>query len=341
MNKFQTLHSHTTNSDGQLSYIEILRVCEENNIGVVAFTDHDSLIDEKSLEELRDYKGDTKWISGIEISSGFPRELGGKATSGLHIVGLFVDPTNEKLLNHCRLAKEARLERMRKMVLNLRGLGFEITEKACITVSGGEAVGRPHIVSALFSIEANKNILQELVSKMKKDSDKNPDIKEKYNTMLEQGEEQYPYALFLSENAHIPSIYVEYQYYLDMDSSVKIIRNAGGLAVLAHYFTCVKYLSGEMLGEMLKDSRLDGLETVFGFSGLNTGTTMDKLIMETSDIAKKLVRKYGKIASGGVDAHKLQDFVGFSMSGQYPRSTVGMTEKILDIVHPDLSWSNL
>ena len=41
----QTLHSHTITSDGVLTHQEILDCAKENNISVVAFTDHDSLID--------------------------------------------------------------------------------------------------------------------------------------------------------------------------------------------------------------------------------------------------------------------------------------------------------
>ena len=52
MKKIETLHSHTITSDGKLSHRQVLEICEERNIGVVAFTDHDSLPDSKVVNIL-------------------------------------------------------------------------------------------------------------------------------------------------------------------------------------------------------------------------------------------------------------------------------------------------
>jgi DNA polymerase III alpha subunit len=41
---YETLHSHTTTSDGILSYTELLDLFKHNSISTVAFTDHDALI---------------------------------------------------------------------------------------------------------------------------------------------------------------------------------------------------------------------------------------------------------------------------------------------------------
>jgi predicted metal-dependent phosphoesterase TrpH len=53
--KYQNLHAHTVTSDGLLTYKEVLNVCAKNNIGVLAFTDHDSLPNKKAM--------DTTWSS--------------------------------------------------------------------------------------------------------------------------------------------------------------------------------------------------------------------------------------------------------------------------------------
>lgn len=151
--KYQTLHSHTTNSDGELDLTSLIRVCSENNIGTVAITDHDSVLNEEQISYLHKKESEVNWISGIEISSGFPSEMGGGVASEFHILGLFVDPFNKNLVKHCKLAQEARVERMQKMVKNLTGLGFKITEEDCLAASGGETVGRPHIVKAILANE--------------------------------------------------------------------------------------------------------------------------------------------------------------------------------------------
>src|SRR5438309_164072 len=100
-NLLESLHSHTTNSDGKLSYLEVLKLASENNIGSLAFTDHDSLPTIETLNLLRKENTEVKWSIGIEVSSGLPLELGRKTCSSFHILGLFIDPTNKELIDHC------------------------------------------------------------------------------------------------------------------------------------------------------------------------------------------------------------------------------------------------
>lgn len=145
--RYESLHCHTLVSDGELTHKQVLDTAQQNNISAVAFTDHDSVPDENTLKELdKLWAHSTKRIVGVEISSGLPKEAGGGPSSGFHVVGLFVDPTNAALLEHCRKAQEARVVRMQKMVRNLRELGFNVTEQDCLAASGSEAVARPHIV---------------------------------------------------------------------------------------------------------------------------------------------------------------------------------------------------
>jgi len=332
--KYQTLHAHTTTSDGKLSHFEVLDICAKYNIGVVAFTDHDSLPTKKTIDSLKKTQHETNWIIGIEISSEWPTDIGSGATSGLHIVGLFVDPFNKSLLKHCKLAQEARVVRMQRIVKNLQSIGFDISENDCLKASGGEAVGRPHIVEALKSKQSNLQVIENLRLKMKNDSENNLKIKQKYEEMMRDGEYQYPYTLFLSENSYIPEIYVNYQYHSDMDKSVSLIRNAGGVAVLAHWFTCIKKLNEKVLDKVLLENRLDGVETVYGLGvkGLD--------IKSQQKILKKLVKKHGKIESGGADAHSQEDFELFSKEGWYSKRTIGMVEKIIEKTKVDTTWSS-
>jgi len=340
MRNIQTLHSHTINSDGELTHRQVLKVCEQNNIGVIAFTDHDGVLGEKEIAELRSYKGPVKWISGIEISSGLPKELGGGPASDFHIVGLFVDPTNTALAEHCKLAQKARVDRMQKMVKNLVDLGFSITEEDCLRASGGEAVARPHIVTAIKSKASNLKIIENMRLKMEEEAKSNADIKIRYNLMMEQGENQYPYKLFLAEDAYIPNVYVDYQYSTDMDTSVKLIREAGGVAILAHYFTVAKKINREMLDQFLMENRLDGAETVYGLFAMNTGTEIEKYLKETEIIAKELVEKNDKVQSGGADAHKEKDFIMFSNSGDYAKRTESFAQNIISKLNINTKWSN-
>lgn len=337
---FESLHAHTTNSDGKMDCRQLLDNCAANNISVIAVTDHDSLPTDKMLKELNKNKGhQTKWIMGIEMSSGWPADLGGGATSGLHIVGLFVDPLNKALLEHCRKAKEARILRMKKMIKNLKGIGLKITEADCLLASNGESVGRPHIVKALDMHEENGMIYEKLILKMNKDAAKDEAIKRKYDNLLERGKDQYPFILFLSDDAYIPNIYVDYQYYLDLENTVKLIRNAGGLAILAHWFSCRSKITENYLGTLFEDNKLDGAEVVYGLFNYNTSAWTNQ--QKELQLIGSLVRKYSKAESGGADIHSLEDIEQFSKESWFAGKTAGMAEKIMGDFKIDKSLSSL
>lgn len=337
--KYESLHSHTTSSDGLLTYQQVIEVSSKNNIGTIAFTDHDTLIDEMTLGYLKS-QDRVSWISGIEMSSGLPVDLGGGTTSSFHILGLFVDPFNLELLAHCKKSLEARIVRMEKIVSNLVNLGFEITSKDCLLASEGESVGRPHIVQAIKSHPKNLKVIKDIRLKMLKDSKTNEYLKHKYDVMMMQGEDQYPYTLFLSSDSYISDIYVDYQYILDMDSCVKLIRNAGGIASIAHYYTIKKLIDYALLENMLKNNRIDGCETVFGFRAY--GTPLENNIKSDQNRLKCILEKLNKIETGGADAHSLNDYVNFGQNNWFSQPTIGMTEKIISskIVHTQYSSFN-
>lgn len=331
--KFQTLHSHTKASDGNLSHDEILEVCQANNIGVVAFTDHDSLPNAKTINKLKQNRSDVKWIIGIEVSSGAPKNC--NVDFSPHIVGLFVNPLDLNLLDHCKNAQSAREERMKKIVKNLNGLGFKITGNECLRESGGESVGRPHIVKVLMSKPENMLIIEELRKKMEKDANGNLSIKNKYDKMTERGETQYPYELFLSDDSYIKGVYIDYSYRPDMDACVGIIRNAGGVALFAHWFTEINKFGEKQMESLLSENRIDGAETVYGFYD-----KIDKDFIIQRKILRKLINKYNKLEGGGVDAHSREHFEMFAKNKFYAGMTVGMAEKIIKKSKVDLTWSS-
>jgi len=338
MDKLQSLHSHTTNSDGEYTHAELLEKAKQYNIGIIAFTDHDSVISPKQIEEIKNIS-DIQWISGIEISSGRPLELGGGSSSSLHIVGLFVDPENKELKEYCRLAQEARIERMNRMTKNLRNLGFKITEEDCIKQSGGEAVARPHIVKALLLYEENLKRMEEIKEDMRKASEKDENLREKYENLSKLSVEQYPYTLFLTEDSFINDVYVDYLYYLDFDKSVDLIRKAGGVAIIAHYFTCSNRVTPEILERYVQEKRIDGIETVFGLHSF--GTPEEQRVVDSMKISKEIADKYNCMASGGVDIHRGEDIDLFAGNIEYANQTKGLLENMLEKFDLNTEYSNI
>ncbi len=323
---YQNLHVHTLTSDGELTHKQVLDLCAANNISVVAFTDHDSLPGKEALRVLEKNRNHpTKWVIGIEISSGWPKEVGGPA-SNFHIVGLFVNPLDAALKKHCRKAKAARIERMERMVKNLRKLGFDITRDECLKVSGGESVGRKHIVNALCRKNKNLDIIEQLKNKMARKAEKDPDTRNKYQAMIDRGPNQYPYRLFLDDKAFIKGVFVNYLYWLDMDKSVELIRNAQGIAVLAHW-TFSRHVVGEKLvGKFFKQERLDGAEIVFGCD--TKSNLKDSRLLEDMKTMEALTEKYKVVQSGGGDSHSEEDFKRFIRAKWLAQKTTGMIQKM-------------
>jgi len=338
MNKFQSLHSHTTNSDGQFDHKTLLEKAKNYNLSTIAFTDHDSILSQDQVDSIKDMN-DINWISGIEISSGFPLDLGGGPSAMFHIVGLFVNYYYQPLTEYCQNARNGRVERMQKITSNLNSLGFSITEEDCTRESGGEAVARPHIVKALLNNQDNLQRLNGLKEKLKVDAENDLALKDKYELLTKSSIDRWPYILFLTEDSYIKDVYVNNLYYLDMDSVVKLIRDSGGIALLAHYFTCSDKLDEKYLEKIIQEKRIDGLEAVFGLQAFNTSE--EKQIIDLMSVADRVSSKFNCIKGGGVDIHTEDHLIKFSNTPTYNLKTINLLDNILNNNNINLEFSNI
>ncbi|MBI3887811.1 hypothetical protein HY310_01965, partial [Candidatus Microgenomates bacterium] len=112
---YQSLHGHTLDSDGVLTHEEVLNECFKNKVGVFAFTDHDVVPKVETIESLKELNHAVKFVSGIEVSCDNIPEVEGKLPS-LHVVGLFVDITNQGLVKFGETQIQDRYLRMQKFV---------------------------------------------------------------------------------------------------------------------------------------------------------------------------------------------------------------------------------
>jgi predicted metal-dependent phosphoesterase TrpH len=331
---FESLHNHTTSSDGTQSHIELLAAAERNNFGIMAFTDHDVVPSRAQLAEIRAYAGSVKWLVGCEISSGLPKELGKGGGTSMHVLGLFVDPTNEAMLAHCQKAQAARSERVERIVRNLVNLGLTISVDDVMTAAaGGDSVGRPHIVRALHAHEDNAAVIEELRLKMEKAAIESSKVAMDFALMMERPPSDFPYRLFLSDDAFIPGVYVDYLYWVDMDTAVNLIRSAGGVAIVAHWYTASKYIDIEMLRGLLKDGRLDGVELM--------GNPLNSLARKSEPLLREVATSTNSLMTYGIDNHREEEMRGFARNIDLARQTVGQTRQLINRASPDLTYSNL
>lgn len=333
--KVENLHSHTTTSDGKQTYFEALETAREVGIEIMAFTDHDSTIPINTFDQLQSSASKIRVISGIEISSKLPKELASESHDKFHIIGLFVNPTNTDLMGYCQNASDERIIRAVNVVNHLAELGFNISFDEIITSFHGAALGYPHIVEGLLSKPENVKMLDKMREKMRIDSMHKPDIALKYQEMMASGPKQYPYSLVISKNAYIPGVYQSTNFQMDMDESVKLIRQADGVAILAHYYTVADKISVDFVESLIKEGRLDGVETIFGLISF----TNNQIGMFSNELKamQHIVTLTGCLSGGGADSHCKQDLIDYANNLELNKDSIGMTETIIKKVGT-LNW---
>lgn len=338
MTALESLHTHTTLSDGRLSHRELFDLAESLGVAVLAFTDHDAVPPPGIMEELETFRTRlTKWVVGIEITASLPKELSPEPAV-THIIGLFVDPTNEALVEHCHRAQGARVRRMKKIVENLQALGFKLTEEDCLEMSGGESVGRPHIVRALEKYPENALVMDRIRREMAKDALHDAALQERYTMMMAQGEHQRPYTLFLSADSYRNG-YAEHDYMPTLDEAVALIRNAGGVAVIAHYFTIRSKMPLEFFARLLEEKRIDGAEVVYGMRVY--GTAGEKALIAEQAALREIIMKHGALALGGSDAHTREDLEYYVAQDWFSNETAGFAAKVLATGRVNKKFSSL
>lgn len=338
MTTVESLHTHTTLSDGKLSHRELFNLAESLGVAVLAFTDHDAVPTSEIMQELETFRQRlTKWVIGIEITATLPKEVSSQL-SVTHTIGLFVDPFNPDLVQHCRLAQGARVRRMEKIVGNLQALGLQLTKEDCLEMSAGESVGRPHIVRALEKYPENAVVMDKIRREMAKEAETNPLLQEQYTRMMEKGERQHPYTLFLSADSY-RNAYVEHDYMPTFDEAVALIRNAGGIAVIAHYFTIRSKMDLGFFDKLLTEKRIDGAEVVYGMR--EYGTSGEKALVAEQTALREIIKKHGVLALGGSDAHTREDLEYYVEQDWFSAETAGFTEKIVATGRVNKKFSSL
>lgn len=197
-------------------------------------------------------------IEGIQLIPGI--ELSSQWNRrGVHIVGLNIDLSSPSIREAVQQQSDTRRERAEKIAEKLQKFGFEnCFEGALSFASGPNQIGRPHFAQYLVQIGAVSNIDQAF--KRYLGSGKAGDIKD-----------QWP----------------------QPETVIRWIREAGGVAVLAHP---TKYnMTRTKLIELLDDFKSAGGEAMEVISGAQTPAV-------TRDMAR-LCREMGFEASCGSDFH--------------------------------------
>jgi len=185
------LHIHTTSSDGTYSPERVVSIAVQKGLGAIAITDHDSVGGVEPARAAAVGK-DIEVVAGTELSS----YIGDR---GIHVVGLFIDVQDARLIEHLEFFQEHRRRRGEEIIKKLNKLGINISMEDVFAISGAGSVGRPHVAEALVKTGVVSN------------------FGEAFERYIGDG-----------KPAYVP------KYKIDPGKAAEIIHAAAGVAILAH-----------------------------------------------------------------------------------------------------------
>jgi len=143
----------------------------------------------------------------------------------VHILGYLYNYSNQELHTVLKRLRESRIDRAKKMVAKLRGVGLKIDYERVEELAGSGSVGRPHVAQALLEKGYINN------------------FREAFAKYIGRGGPAY-----VERDKITP------------EEAVQLIRRAGGIAVLAHPLTSGNY---EELLQKLIPAGLLGIEAYY------------------------------------------------------------------------------
>ncbi len=272
------LHIHSKNcSDGNLFIEEIVEEAKARNIGLMSITDHDSIGCQKKAEALAK-KNRIQYVYGVELSVSFshPKLTNGKLIP-LDFLGYQYDINNKELKKKLQQLRKYREERAAKILEKINA-EFEkegiqnLTKNDWNAIRGSAdgAVGRPHIADYLVKKRIVRN-------------------------------RQEAFDKYLVK-CNVP------KYPLHVEEASRLLRNAGGIVVLAHPndpygISLVKLTKSlQKQADIIKDSLLKHIDGIECWHSRNDAETTKHYV--------NFSKKHGLIMTGGSDCHQKPIIMG-------------------------------
>lgn len=243
------LHCHTKLSDGSESVEEVILMAKKMGLDTLAITDHDTIASFAYSKELGEKHGITV-IPGVELSC-IDNQRGRK----VHML-CYLPEYPERLEEHCVRTCKARAEVGLKMAEAVTKYYPITVEDVVVHARESTSVYKQHIMHALMSHGYTTHIFSEIF-----------------------------YDLFHSKTgkvyANVP--------YPDVYDMLALIREAGGIAVLAHPY---EYNSVDLLKELAEAKAIDGVEVYHS-----------RCPKEKEGALIEIAQKHHLIMTGGSDFH--------------------------------------
>lgn len=267
------LHLHTYYSDGNLSPDDVIKRAAARGATVVAITDHDAIDGiPEALKAGKKYG--VRVIPGLEFSAGLEEE---EPSFGLpdypgqevfmHILGYNIDLNNEALKKIMEFLRKERHQRNEKLLAELQKLGFHLSPEDLRQRPDQDYVGKPNFAVAL----AQKGYIE-------KPSD----------------------AFASKENLRHPDVLAIKRDKILAKNCVRLIREAGGMAVLAHPMK-IPFLGRKKPGYFDRLSVL--LDQLLGWGLHGLECCYNQHSPEETETLIQMARVRGLLITGGSDYH--------------------------------------
>ena len=263
-------HIHTQASDGVYSLNEILNKAQQAGLTEIAVTDHDTMDSWHELTQKRCPLIPLTVTSGVEFGAHLSESEWEKEE--VHILGYGLDPTQDELLFILEKLAKDRKERFSALLERASQLGYLISDEVLENVLPKDSVpGRLHLARILVESGYFSSI---------------PEVFQDYLAAGKPG--------YIGRFRQSPQ------------EICRLIKNAGGVAILAHPY---EIKSKRLRDYLLESDLLDGVEAFHP----SHGPLESEKLLEWS-------RKWGKLTSGGSDFHGLKSRFPNELGIFYPPS---------------------
>jgi predicted metal-dependent phosphoesterase TrpH len=248
------LHAHSTRSDGVLRPEQLIRDVSAAGVRIFSLTDHDTLAGYHDIVAGDAVPAGLTLIPGVEINALVTGDLG-LWEGELHILGFGMDPADAAFEAALGAQRDARRSRFDRTVALLREIGMPIDAQIDGLETGDDdALGRPTIARALIAAGFATS------------------VEDAFSRIIGHGGPGYVRREGLGPEA-----------------AIRVIRQAGGLPVLAHFREAPT--RPDVLDDLV-DAGLGGLEVYY--------RTFDQA---TVDAMAALARAKRLVMTGGSDYH--------------------------------------
>jgi len=277
------LHCHTRASDGELILEKLALLAKDIGLEGFCVTDHDTLKSSRKAKLVSE-------LTGLEIIPGI--ELSGKIEDYLiDITGYFIDPTNKKLEEVCRINRDFRKARIGEAIIKLNEtykkiLGKDISYDEVLNMTIEGSAEEQDSEASICLKHINKVLIKRGLS---------------------EGRNAFKRAGWLSrtnpDGCYVERKSVEFNYAIDA------IIDAGGVVGIPHP-ALVPYdyrnLTDQSFFELIKsyvgkEKGIQIIETEYPYKKVRSECGIDE---KREQFWREIVKEYNLIGAGGSDGHQ-------------------------------------